>query len=98
MIHALITLCICIEIIMFKLPMLLVFLPSMFYLGREYTQAEYRYIEAYCNRKREAMPWYAPFLLKSWTLKGLCDWLCPLLVSIIIYCLDHFYFSYKLLQ
>lgn len=90
MTHALITLIICSFIIGCKLPILLVFLPMCFYIGREYTQAEYRYIAAYCNNKRENMPWYAPFLLKSWTLKGLTDWLLPAIVSIsifILYCI-----------
>ena len=73
--------------------MLLVFFPAMFYIGREYTQAEYRYIADYCNNKREHMPWYAPFLFRSWTLKGFTDWLYPSMISLIIYVLFYIVFN-----
>lgn len=90
MIHALITFIVCVPIALatyfLKLPVaLLYFLPAIFYLGREFTQAEYRYIEQYCNRKRANMPWYAPFTKKAWTLKGMFDWILPLVVSVVCF-------------
>ena len=82
MIHALITFVICVIFALFKLPLLCCLFPAMFYIGREYTQAEYRYIEQYCDRKRANMPWYVPFTIKAWTVKGMFDWILPLAVSI----------------
>ena len=61
-----------------------------FYLGREIAQAEYRYIEAYCDRKRENMSWWAVVSPKAWTLKGMLDWLLPTLVAAIIICIFKF--------
>ena len=85
MIHAVITIIFCVVIFFLKIPSILFFLPAAFYLGREIAQAEYRYIEEYCERKRKKMPWYAIFLSKAWTLKGILDWILPLLVSIVFY-------------
>lgn len=97
MIHALITLIVCLIIFAFvfltKLPIsLLFFLPAIFYLGREFTQAEYRYINQYCNKKRANMPWYAPFTKKAWTLKGMLDWILPLVVSTVCFIISIFIF------
>ena len=90
MIHSIITLVTCWIILILKLPVLLVFLPAVFYVGREFTQAEYRYISQYCKNKRENMPWYAPFTLKARTWKGLFDFLLPCVVSGIAYSLSFF--------
>ncbi len=32
------------------------------FIGREHTQAEYRYIELYAGGKRANMPWYGGFM------------------------------------
>ncbi len=98
MVHALITFIVCIPIALIiyflKLPIaLLYFLPAMFYLGREFTQAEYRYINQYCNKKRANMPWYAPFTKKAWNLKSMLDWVFPLVVSIIFFIITILFFS-----
>jgi hypothetical protein len=85
MVHAAITIIFCVIIFFLKLPATLYFLPAVFYLGREIAQAEYRYIEEYCDHKRKNMPWYAIFLPKAWTLKGILDWVLPLVVSTIFY-------------
>ncbi len=85
MIHGFITIIFCAIIFILKLPFILFFLPPAFYLGREIAQAEYRYIEYYCNNKRSKMPWYAIFLSKSWTIKGILDWVIPLIVSSWLY-------------
>ena len=82
MIHSLITIAVCVVIALSGLPYWMCMMPAVWYMGREYSQAEYRYIEAYCYRKRENMPWYAPFLACSWTVKGMLDWILPLLVSV----------------
>ena len=85
MIHALIALGICVIVFLTKLPAFLMLVIIPFYVAREFAQAEYRYIEQYCGRKREKMPWYAPFTLKAWTVKGVLDFVLPSVVSIICY-------------
>lgn len=82
MIHALITFAACVAIALSGLPYWMCVFPAVWYMGREYTQAEYRYIEAYCHNKRENMPLYAPFLPSAWTVKGLMDWVLPLVVCL----------------
>jgi len=81
MVHALITAIWCVVCILFKLPLAILLFPSAFYLGREITQAEYRYIEAH-GRKRANCPWWCGFMPEAWTLKGLLDWILPLGVSL----------------
>lgn len=81
MIHALITTIWCVLCILFNLSSAILFIPSAFYLGREHTQAEYRYIEAH-GRKRANCPWWCGFMPEAWTLKGLLDWILPLEVSL----------------
>lgn len=94
MIHGLITLVACALALLVKLLIpnfpshLVIFMIcffAFFYIGREHSQAEYRYIEQYCNRKRANMPWYAAFTKKAWTVKALFDFLIPLLVSTASY-------------
>ena len=91
MIHGLITFGICLVVLLVKfIPYWVCFLPIVFYVGREFTQAEYRYIEWYCSRKRANMPWYAPFTLKAWRekdskklyWKSILDWFIPAVVGI----------------
>ena len=53
-----------------------------FYFGREHAQAEYRYIEAH-GGKRESCPWYCGFLPEAWTVKGLLDWLFPVVIATV---------------
>ena len=66
------------------------FLPAIWYMGREFAQAEYRYIAAYCGGKRANMPWYAPFTADAWTAKGLIDWMLPSLVCLGMWALNFF--------
>lgn len=54
----------------------------IFYLGREIAQSEYRYIEAN-GGKRYKCPWYCGLIPSTWTLKGLLDWVLPLIIAII---------------
>ena len=84
MIHALLTAVFCLPIVVLNLPVLICLLPAGFYIGREFAQAEYRYIEEYCGRKRANMPWWAPFSPKAWTLKGLLDFLLPCVVVAVM--------------
>ena len=83
MIHALISAITCLVMALMGLPPALCLTPAAFYMGREFTQAEYRYIAAYCNGKRENMPWNAGILPAAWTVKGVLDWVLPLLVCAV---------------
>ena len=83
MVHALISLAFCVAIILSGLPYWMCAFPAVWYMGREYTQAEYRYITNYCDGKRVNMPWYGGFLSKAWDIKGMLDWMLPLWVSIL---------------
>ena len=85
MIHGLIVLISCVIIYFLHLPTALMLGGVFYYHGREVAQAEYRYIEQYCNRKRANMPWYAVFSPKAWTLKGVLDTLIPAVIGIAGY-------------
>ena len=84
MIHAIITLIICLVFFIIKVPFVLFFFPVMFYVGREHAQAEYRYISSHGD-KRANCPLWCGFLPSAWTWKGLGDFIFPLLVAIIMY-------------
>lgn len=59
-------------------------LGDAWFLSREETQAEYRWIEAFGAGRRANMPWYAPFQRRAWNLKGITDFVVPALVTGII--------------
>jgi hypothetical protein len=71
-IHGLVTLAFCL--------VGLGWIAAVFYTGREFTQAEYRYITDH-GGKRNNCPWYCGFLPESWTKKGMLDWLLPLCIA-----------------
>lgn len=81
MIHAGITLVFCITLLVSGFSGYLVCIPIFFYIGREYTQAEYRYIEAH-GGKRSECPWWCGLAKESWTVKGVMDWFLPTVVAI----------------
>lgn len=86
MIHAAIALGTCVVfglLGMLGLPCWFCLFPAVWYMGREFSQAEYRYIEEYCGRKRANMPWYAPFTSKAWTTKAVLDWLLPWVICAV---------------
>lgn len=61
------------------------FTASAFFISREYTQAEYRWIESYGQGKRANMPWWGPFDLRVWKkLDAWLDWILPCVVTIIV--------------
>lgn len=57
---------------------------SFFYLGREYTQAEYRWIERFGFGKRSNMPWYGPFQLRVWDLHSVLDFVIPSIIMVAV--------------
>ena len=57
-------------------------LASAYFIGRELTQAEYRWIEVYGHGLRANMPWWGPFDLRVWPkLDQWVDWMAPLLAT-----------------
>jgi hypothetical protein len=50
---------------------------SAFFIGREITQAEYRWIEAYGSGLRANMPWWGAFDRRVWNAKSLVDFVAP---------------------
>ena len=57
-------------------------LASGYFVGREISQAEYRWIELYGAGLRANMPWWAAFDARVWTkLDQVVDWLGPVLAT-----------------
>ena len=54
--HILITAIVCVFFGILRAPAWTHLMPAVWYLGREFAQAEYRYIAAFCNGKRALMP------------------------------------------
>ena len=53
-------------------------LASAYFMGREFAQAEYRWIELYGHGLRSNMPWWGPFDLRVWPkLDQWVDWVSP---------------------
>lgn len=51
-----------------------------YFLGREFTQAEYRWIEQFGQGLRANMPWWGAFDLRVWPKADqFADWIGPLL-------------------
>lgn len=47
------------------------------FIAREHTKAEYRWIETIGNGKRANMPWLGGFNPKAWDSYNMLDWLVP---------------------
>ena len=58
---------------------------AAFYLGREITQAEYRWISALGQGRRANMPWWGGFDPQIWNLKSIGDTLGPALASLALF-------------
>lgn len=82
MIHAVVTLFLCVGAVFLKLNWVAMAIPVAFYVGREIAQAEYRYIEKH-GGTREKCPWYCGLVPEAWTVKSALDCLLPAAVAII---------------
>ncbi|WP_173931397.1 hypothetical protein [Chelativorans sp. Marseille-P2723] len=58
---------------------------AAFFVGREITQAEYRWIEAFGDGKRENMPWWGGFDPAVWNLKSIADAALPVIAVVILF-------------
>lgn len=57
----------------------------MWFIAREHTQAEYRWIAQFGAGKRANMPWWGGFSWRAWNLPSLLDWLVPVLACTAVY-------------
>ncbi|MCU6682124.1 hypothetical protein M8320_08925 [Leclercia sp. H6W5] len=57
----------------------------MWFIAREHTQAEYRWIAQFGAGKRANMPWWGGFDWRAWNLPSLLDWLVPVLACTVVY-------------
>ena len=85
MIHAIISIIFCCIILLLRYPAHIMLWPGVFYVSREFAQAEYRYVLTYCNGLFSQMPTFAGFYVDIWNKKSLLDWILPVLVSLIFY-------------
>ena len=56
-----------------------------FYLGREITQAEYRWISSLGEGRRANMPWWGGLDPQVWNFKSLGDVLFPAIAVVAVY-------------
>jgi len=59
-------------------------LGGMWFIAREQTQAEYRWIAAYGAGKRVNMPWWGGFDYRVWNIASLLDCFIPVLACAIV--------------
>lgn len=57
----------------------------MWFIAREHTQAEYRWIAKFGAGKRANMPWWGGFSWRAWNLPSLLDWFVPVLACAVVY-------------
>lgn len=57
----------------------------MWFVAREHTQAEYRWIAQLGAGKRANMPWWGGFDWRVWNMPSLLDWLVPILACAVVY-------------
>lgn len=58
---------------------------SAFYIGRELTQAEYRWIEMFGQGRRVNMPWWGQFDPRVWRKPDAwADWIAPVVAVLFI--------------
>lgn len=60
-------------------------LGSLWFIAREHTQAEYRWIAQFGAGKRANMPWWGGFSWRAWNLPSLLDWIVPVATCAAVY-------------
>ena len=60
-------------------------LGCLWFIAREHTQAEYRWIAEFGNGKRTNMPWWGGFDLRVWNTASALDWLVPVVACAAVY-------------
>ena len=62
----------------------------MWFIAREHTQAEYRWIAQFGAGKRANMPWWGGFDRRAWNLPSMLDWLIPVISCVVVWVIDHY--------
>ena len=83
MIHAFIAFICCVIILLLRFPTWMYSWPAVFYISREFAQAEYRYVLKHLQGSFREMPTFAGFYPEVWNKKSLLDWICPLIVCVL---------------
>lgn len=52
----------------------------MWFIAREHTQAEYRWIASFGSGKRTNMPWWGGFDYRAWDVASVIDFAVPVVV------------------
>ncbi len=58
-----------------------------FFIAREHTQAEYRWIEKFGKGKRSNMPWWGGFDPRVWDVASLMDFAVPMVACLLVWLL-----------
>lgn len=62
-------------------------LACLWWIAREHTQAEYRWIEEFGRGMRANMPQWGGFDPRIWNVPSVLDWLVPVIACLLIYAL-----------
>lgn len=60
-------------------------LGSLWFIAREHTQAEYRWIANLGAGKRANMPWWGGFDRRVWNMPSMLDWVVPVMACATVY-------------
>ncbi|EOK0633339.1 TPA: hypothetical protein ACH9JM_004450 [Escherichia coli] len=60
---------------------------NTFFIAREHTQAEYRWIEMFGHGKRMNMPWWGGFDPRAWDVASLMDFAVPVVACLLVWLL-----------
>ena len=64
-------------------------LGCLWFLAREQTQAEYRWIALFGKGRRANMPWWGGFDIRVWDVASLLDWFIPLVACAAVFLIAH---------
>lgn len=56
-----------------------------FFIAREHTQAEYRWIAQFGNGLRVNMPWWGGFDRRAWNMASVLDWFVPVVACLAVW-------------
>ncbi|CAM6803975.1 hypothetical protein IXW90_14770 [Escherichia coli] len=62
----------------------------MWFIAREHTQAEYRWIAQFGGGKRANMPWWGGFDRRAWNIPSLLDWMAPVISCAMVWVIAHY--------
>lgn len=57
----------------------------LWFIAREHTQSEYRWIAKFGHGKRANMPWWGVFDWRVWDMASFLDWLVPVITCSSVY-------------